>query len=233
MPPPLSAPRPPLVRPGAALWGLGALQFLAAHLIVQAAWSAPYRWSANNISDLGNVRCGAWGDPPRDVCSPLHGLMNVSFVVQGAALILGVRLLWSCWRSTRASRTGRVLLLLGGGGWTLAGLFPADVNENVHVLGAVLIFCAGNLGLLLSAPVFAGCPGSVFPRLGTLLAAAGLLGTGLFFSGHPLGLGLGGMERVAVFPLQVWTLLVGGALLVTSSARGRGGPGSGPGLTGG
>ncbi|WP_216319022.1 DUF998 domain-containing protein [Deinococcus aestuarii] len=217
------APAPPRLLPrfGAALWVVGALQFLAAHLIVQTAWSAPYRWSANNISDLGNVRCGPWGDPPRDVCSPLHGLMNVSFAVQGAALLLGALLLWTCWRPTRASRAGRVLLLAGGAGWVAAGLFPADVNENLHVLGAVLIFFAGNLGLLLAGPAFAGRPGLALPRLGALLGAAGLLGMGLLFGGQFLGLGMGGMERVTVFPLQVWTLLAGSAVLGTPSVRRR------------
>lgn len=223
----MSRPASPSLRPlvplGAGLWVVGALQFLVTHLIVQAAWSPPYRWSANNISDLGNVRCGNWGDTPRYVCSPLHAPMNVSFTVQGAALILGTVLLWSGWRSTRASRVGRVLLLLGGAGWLLAGLVPADVNENLHVLGAVLIFLLGNLGLLLSAPAFAERSGLLLARLGGLLGTAGLLGMGLFFGGHFLGLGMGGMERVTVFPLQVWTLLAGSAVLAAPLTRRRAG----------
>lgn len=217
----LPAP-PPLVRLGAALWVVGALQFLVTHLIVQAVWNTPYRWSANNISDLGNVQCGAWGDPPRFVCSPLHALMNASFATQGAALILGVLLLWSGWRSTRASRVGRVLLLLGGAGWTLAGLFPADVNENVHVLGAALIFVLGNLGLLLSGPAF-DTGGPTLRVLGALLGAAGLVAMILFFRGESLGLGMGGMERVAVFPLQLWTLLAGGTVLIVPLGRAQAG----------
>lgn len=66
-----------------AVWGLGAVLwvvagplFLLAQLVVQAAWSAPFSWATNNISDLGNVRCQPWGDDARYVCSPLHALIT-------------------------------------------------------------------------------------------------------------------------------------------------------------
>jgi hypothetical protein len=40
------------------------------------------------------------------------------------------------------------------------------------------------------------------------LGLTGLAGTALFLAGIDLGVGVGGMERVAVFPLLVWTLAV-------------------------
>jgi hypothetical protein len=60
-----SASGPLLVRWGSAAWIVGAVQFFATHVIVELAWPRPYSWARNNISDLGNVRCGSWGDDGR------------------------------------------------------------------------------------------------------------------------------------------------------------------------
>jgi hypothetical protein len=39
--------------------------------------------------------------------------------------------------------------------------------------------------------------------------SVGLLATALFVSGHYLGAGIGGMERLAVYPLPLWLIGVG------------------------
>ena len=57
------------------------LQYYVVQLIVALAWRVPYSWNGNTISDLGNTMCGKYGS--RVVCSPLHGIMNVSFVALG------------------------------------------------------------------------------------------------------------------------------------------------------
>ncbi|MEU1403144.1 DUF998 domain-containing protein [Streptomyces sp. NPDC005728] len=193
---------------GCAAWVAGVMQFFVFHGIVQSAWARPYSWARNNISDLGNAHCAWQPDPePRFVCSPQHTLMDASFVVLGVLFVAGVALTGGLWRRGATAVVSRLLLAGAGTGYVLAGLAPADVSENQHVLGALLIMGTGNLGLLLAG---AGLevPGSL--RWGSaLLGAVALAAVVLFLSHHYLGLGMGGMERVAAFPLLVWAAVLG------------------------
>ena len=200
---------------GALAWMVGAVQFFICHLVVQAAWPTPYSWSLNNVSDLGNVYCQPWGDNGRYVCSPWHDLMNVSLVADGLLIIAGVVLIGSLWSRALTSRAARSFLVIAGLGIVTAGLAPADINENVHVvLGALPITFLGNIGLILAglAPG-AGHQGRT-RLLGPIIGTIGLIATVLFFSGHYLGLGMGGMERFAGFNVIAWTLLMGCYLLI-------------------
>lgn len=196
------ASRPALV--GSVVLLVGLAQFLLLHLVVQSRWDPAYSWAHNNVSDLGNVHCGAWGPDDRFVCSPWHSTFNVAFVVMGVAVLLGAL---AGRRGLRASRTAAGLLAASGVGFVLAGLAPADVNENVHVLGAVLIFFCGNAGLVALA---AGRRLAAGPAARMLLAVAGLIGVAaavLFLKGTYLGLGMGGMERIPAFLPTVCLIL--------------------------
>ncbi|MET7617949.1 DUF998 domain-containing protein [Streptomyces sp. NPDC005408] len=195
---------------GFIAWAVGAVQFFLVHYVVESAWRRPYSWADNNISDLGNVHCGMQAEPElRYVCSPEHGLMIASFVVTGALLIVGVALTWGVWGSGRSRLWARVLLAGTGLGFVLVGLAPADIKENLHVLGALLIMGTGNLGLLLAGVGPArGMLHSL--RWVTRLLGALAIGAALLHLSHQyLGFGMGGMERVAVFPILVWTFMVG------------------------
>lgn len=196
----------PAERLGAAAWLLGTGQFLLTQIVVGAAWPHPYSWARNNISDLGNVHCQPWDG--RYVCSPWHPVMNASMVAYGLLTAVGLFALTRPWQRVR---TARVMVLAAAAAFVLVGLAPADVDLDPHVLGALVIFGPGNLGLLLFGRPGAGVP--AVPR-GAALAcgAVGLVGAGLFLAGHDLGLGMGGMERVAVFPMSAWTLWTAGRL---------------------
>ncbi|MEU3874247.1 MULTISPECIES: DUF998 domain-containing protein [Streptomyces] len=185
-------------------------QFFAFHGIVQAAWAEPYSWARNNISDLGNAHCALQPDPtPRYICSPEHALMNTSFITLGALVAAGALLTGPLWRKNATARTARCLLAAGGAGFVLAGLAPADVNENQHALGALLVMGAGNIGLLLAGSGLSHTVPPLLRRTTGLLGAAAIAAFGLFLSEHYLGLGMGGMERLAAFPLLLWTLTAG------------------------
>ncbi|MFF9653454.1 DUF998 domain-containing protein [Streptomyces sp. NPDC014622] len=140
------------VRIGYSAWIVGVVQFFVIHGIAESAWARPYSWARNNISDLGNAHCALQSDPePRYICSPEHGLMNVSFVVLGVLLVVGAALTGGVlWRRSRAAVVARLLVASAGMGFVLAGLAPADVNENQHVLGALFIMAAGNIGLVVA-----------------------------------------------------------------------------------
>ncbi|WP_159050351.1 DUF998 domain-containing protein [Streptomyces cellostaticus] len=202
---------------GCAAWVVGVVQFFVIHGIAESAWARPYSWARNNISDLGNAHCAWQPDPePRYICSPQHALMNTSFVALGVLLAAGVALTGPLWRRGAAAAVSRWLLAGAGAGFVLAGLAPADVHENQHVLGALLIMATGNLGLL-SAGAGLDLPGHL--RWATaLLGATALTAFGLLLSRHYLGLGMGGMERVAAFPLLVGAAALGVRGLVLRGA---------------
>lgn len=204
----------PLVRLGAWTLILGVVQFFVFHLVVQFAWPEPYSWAHNNISDLGAVGCGPWEGDGRYVCSPLHAWMNASFVIQGVLLVTGLILTRPLWRSFLTT-TSRVFIFLAGLGWILAGVAPADVNEGLHVLAAFLIFFCGNIGLLYAQRSGRGEETRTVRAYSLSLGTIGLVATALFMGEVWFVFGMGGMERLAVFPLQVWTVLTGTFLLRT------------------
>ena len=147
---------------------LSVLQYFVAEAAVIAAWAGPepYDRRTGFISDLGAVQCGIHDD--RNVCSPLHALMNASFVVQGLGMVLGALFLSSALLCV-AARPGvrlafgaghrgpwftalavKVLTFTAGTGTVIVGLVPEDVGWfAVHLTGAVMFFLGGALALLL------------------------------------------------------------------------------------
>jgi hypothetical membrane protein len=208
-------------RIGIVAWLGGFILFFAVQFIVGAAWSnPPYSWSQNNVSDLGNAYCQIWAEnenPAQYVCSPLHTLMNSVFVLEGLCVIAGVLLIRSLWRRSWLSRTAQACLIFAGLGVIAAGLAPADVNENAHVVfGALPIALFGNTGLLLTGR---GVDPATVGRLrwaGPILGLVGILAAVLFFSHNYLGLGHGGMERLWGYNFLVWTFIVGCTLAYQS-----------------
>ena len=192
---------------GAWSWVLAVVLFLVAQLVAGAGWTTPYSWTSNNISDLGATSCGPWPDGHRWVCSPWHKIMNIGFVITGALVVLGVVLRW---RTDRAfAGLAGLCVLVAGAAYAVAGLAPGDRHENVHVvLGALPIFLLGNVGIVIAALRRSGWG---WPRRLTtaLLGLLGLAAMVLFFSGNYLGLGMGGMERVIVWPLLLVLLVAG------------------------
>lgn len=196
-------------RIGAAVWIVATVQFLVVQLVVHSAWQTPYSWAGYNISDLGNVQCGTWDvSRPRYVCSPLHAAMNTSFVVHGVLLLVGMLLTGAGWGRGRLSATARILFAVTAGGWVLVGLVPADVNEDLHVLGAFVIMGLGNIGLVCAG--FAP-RASLFGRLRAVtlsMAAAAVAAAWMFFGQYDPGTGLGTLERIAAFALDAWVLFM-------------------------
>ena len=204
---------------GALIWTL-AIQFFIAQAIVQAAWTTPFSLSANYISDLGNTSCGPYPiDSNMYVCSPWHAWMNASFIVQGVIILAGIALISGAFPAGRARTIGMALLALAGPGSILVGLFPENVNITPHTIGAAAHFVSGNLGIAVLGTALA----ATRRRLALFSLASGLVGllaTALFISGNYLSLGIGGMERVAAYPLPLW-LIVAGAVMLRRSVPNR------------
>ncbi|MEV4721704.1 DUF998 domain-containing protein [Micromonospora noduli] len=183
-------------RVGALCWLAAAPIFLVASLITGLRWREPaYSWATHNISDLGNAHCGIWDTTrPRYVCSPWHPLMNTATLATAVLLAAGLLLTWRILGHGPVVRTAQTLLLLATGGYALVALHPADIDENLHVLGAVLIMGMGNFGLLLAGFAPRGTTLGRWRRLTLTAGLIALAGTTLFAAQQGLAIGVGGME---------------------------------------
>ena len=216
----MTSPKSRTVTAGAMAWIAGTVQFLIAELVAQAAWRTPYSWATNAISDLGAVHCqntGTANPPPRYVCSPLHTVLNTSAITLGILLAAGAILTGPAWGRGAASRAGRILLTAAGAGLVLAGLRPEDVDLNLHVLGAFLLFGAGSTGFVLAGLARRESPLGRLRALTLPLALISVTATWLMFSHHTPVLGYGGMERAALYPLLCWTVITGTYLLLATA----------------
>jgi hypothetical membrane protein len=197
---------------GGFFWILN-IQYYLVQFIVAKDWpkSNGYSLSNNTISDLANTHCGSYG--ARLVCSPLHIYMNISFIILGLTIILGAVLLRKYAVIGFYTKTGLICLIFSGLGGILVGLFPENVAASPHVLGASLSFGLGNIGLLLLG--YYGVKFSKYVRgLGLVFGLIGLLASILFISHSYLGLGIGGMERIASYPQSIWMIVAGSSILM-------------------
>lgn len=198
------------IRLGAVVW-ICAVQFFVMQAVAQSAWTRPFSLIRNYISDLGNTACGPYpAGSSKYVCSPWHAAMNASFAVQGLLIAVGVLLLFRAFPPGFARSAGAGCLVVGGLGNIAVGAFPENVYFKYHALGAAAILILGNLGMIPLGRALARDgrrPG--LANSAVLLGVAGLLAMGLFVSGHYLGVGVGGMERVAAYALPVWMIAAG------------------------
>lgn len=189
---------------GAIAWIL-ALQFFVAQGIVQAAWTTPFSLVHNMISDLARVTCAPLVRAPgfEFACSPWHALMNASIALNGVLIPLGALLTRSWWPSSRLLRTGLMMIALTSPGHFMVAIFPSDTAPLGHLIGAGSILALGNPGMVVSG--IALWPERRGPSIASLLLGlTGIVGTMLFVYETDLGIGLGGMERVAFYPLTLW-----------------------------
>jgi hypothetical membrane protein len=207
--------RSPSVVAGGIAWVVGTLQYAICQLVVAAAYAGPYSLRDNYISDLGNTACGPFAVPhgvPMQVCSPEHAVMNASFVVIGILTLVGAVLLRPYWPAGRLATTGVALWVLAGLGKIVVGLVPENADTGLHLLGAFNIPVGSVAILLLSLAVRRAAP--ALAAFGVVVAVLGLVGTVLSTAGQfapalQVGLGVGGAERLAGWPGNLWMLVVG------------------------
>jgi len=181
---------------------VGGAQF-AIFMIVAEAVYPKYSVSANYISDLG-----VWGQPSAPIFNP-------------SIILFGLLVLTSAYFFQRAlARRGfSVILALTGLGALLVGFFPENTIvvigvPVIHSIGALTSFIFGGLAAISSYRV-TKAPLNYFSAIlgvSSLLALMLLLSTG---SSGCLGLGVGGMERMIVYPTLVWTICFGGYLMAS------------------
>ncbi|MEO8294390.1 MAG: DUF998 domain-containing protein [Gemmatimonadota bacterium] len=200
-------------RSGLYVW-IFAVQFFIMQIVVARGWTTPFSLSANFISDLGNTACGGYpAGSSNYVCSPWHAWMNTSFIVLGLTIMIGTVLNRRYFGSSALPRTALLLLAISGIGVLLVGLYPENTSISAHTTGAGLNFVGGNLGIALLGVALARAhrrPGlAIYSMISGL---TGLAGTILLVQGFYMGLGIGGMERIAAYPIPLWLIVAGLAL---------------------
>lgn len=189
---------------GPTMWMLS-LQYYVIQVVVALAWTSHYSQLQNTISDLGNTACGTYAG--RFVCSPLHSLMNSSFITLGVFMALGSLLIYQEFKKTGATLAGFSFMAVGGIGTLLVGLSPENTNYPLHLLGAALPFLVGNVGI-----VVLGLELTIPRWLRRYMLATGiisLIALVFFATGHYLGIGIGGMERLTAYPQTLWLIVFG------------------------
>lgn len=195
--------RYPLLGPG--VW-IFAIQYFIVQMVVARSWKPPYSWRFDTISDLGNSACGTFNG--RAVCSSLHVLMDISFVVLGALMTAGSLLIYQEFRKNRGTLVGFSMMALAGLGTILVGLFPENVSSTLHVAGATMPFLVGNVALVVLS--FALQRVNVLLRAYTFVSGFVALVALGFLVGHHYGkLGDGGVERIVAYPQTVWLIIFG------------------------
>ncbi len=215
------------------LGGLSYVVATAQYFVIQfyaaAAWNPPYDWFKNYISDLGNTACSDFATPhgsPAFVCSPLHALMNGAFVASGVLLIAGTAELRRFWPAQAATRCGAVLLMISGLGKILVGWVPEDENIVLHSLAAFdiplasigICFISWSIFRQHKALALGGLAAFMSGMVATTLSvAAQFMGPAVLF-----GLGVGGMERLAGYPANIWLAAAGSVAIAEAWKPSRG-----------
>jgi hypothetical membrane protein len=194
---------------------VASIQYFLAQAVVAQDWSPPYSIARDTISDLGNTRCGTFN--ARFVCSPLHSVMNASFIVLGITMILGSLLIIHQFSRSRRATFGLASMAISGAGVIMVGLFPENTVPALHGIGAATPFLLGNIAVIVLG-FSLNLPGPLrfYSLLSGILA---LVALGCYASSHYLGLGEGGIERVVAYPQTAWLIVVGFYVLLRNPVR--------------
>jgi len=162
-----------------------------------------YSVSVNFVSDLG-ATC-------RSSCTipPSAWLFDISTALLGLLLLVGAYFLHRAFRWKPA--TG--LVALAGIGALGVGLFPETAGI-LHAISSFIAFLFGGLSAVVTAK-FEKKPMSY---LSIILGLASLAAISLFVGGIYLGLGVGGMERMIVYPVLLWAVGFGGHMMATEDS---------------
>ncbi len=180
---------------------VGAVQY-GVFLIVAEVYYPSYNVSANYVSDLG-ANCPSGGGPCV-INEPTSIIFNTSIVLLGLSVLVGAYFIQRAihWKPA----TG--LISLAGIGALGVGLFP-ETTGVAHGVFSLIVFLFSGLSAVVLArfqrkPMFYF---SIILGLTTLFALIGYVG------GIDLGLGVGGMERMVVYPVLLWAIGFGGYLM--------------------
>jgi hypothetical membrane protein len=215
------------IRAGSIALILAGVIYLIAEAVAALAWTHPrYSYARNYVSDLGVTG-------PRetflghDIYSPLAGVMNTGFVLNGCLALLGVILILRFSSRARAKAVW-VLAILFAIGIVLVGFFHGSLlsekagTVGFHFLGAPIAIVSGNVIAILIGLGFREFGAAAWFRVVLLvLGIGGILALAaeiLVIGGDP-AFPAGVFERVAVYTVLASQLLWGATTLIHSRRR--------------
>jgi len=171
------------------LFFIAATQFVLGLSIAEALYPG-YSISTNYISDLG--------------VGPSSMVFNMSIFLLGLLSIIGIYFLY------RAYNLKMIIIL-----FTIAavaamgvGIFTED-NLLMHTLASVFVFLFSGLSAISSYKITKYPFNIIVILLGLISLVAMILFMGTIY----VGLGVGGMERMIVYPILIWMIGFGGFLI--------------------
>ena len=171
-------------------------------MTAEALYPADYNAHRNTVSDLGAMR------PENIVRQPSAAIFNSTMIIAGALLALAAVLLYR----SRAGLLASLPVAGLGVGMVGVGIFPGNTIMAVHELVSMATFLSGGLAAILTARLSSRVLRPVHVALGTVVLTF-LLGA-IFLAGLPVfdRLGEGGVERWIVYPVILWTVVLGAGL---------------------
>ena len=174
------------------------VQFVLAVVICEALYSG-YNVGQQFISDLGN-----WS-----LAGNYAAIFNASIILAG---ILGIASVYFIQKAFK-NRLFTSLLMISTFCYILIGVFTEDISMPMHGISALIGLILG-LGATFMTYKFVKSPLSYAPIiLGGMIIVAVVLQA----SGNYLGLGLGGIERLEIYPSLLWGLVFDAYLIGEAS----------------
>jgi len=181
------------------LFFVGAVQYFFGIVISEAFYSG-YSVKQQVVSDLGN-----WS-----VAGNYAAIINTSSILLGLFVITGAFYIQRTFRKRLFSS----LLALNGVGWIGVGLFALNISSSLHGIFAIYGNFAFGLASVIVSYKFQKSP---FSYQSIIFGALMIVACILYESGSYLGLGLGGMQRLIIFPLLFWMIGFGAYLVGESN----------------
>jgi hypothetical membrane protein len=183
----------------AGLLGFVAIVQIILVIIFCESLYSGYNVGQQYISDLGN-----WS-----LAGNYAAIFNVSIILAGA---LGIASAYFIQRAFK-NRLFTSLLMISAFCNILIGVFAEDISMPMHGISALISLVVG-LGAGFMTYKFVKSPLSYAPLIlgGVIIVAVILQG-----SGNYLGLGLGGIERLEIYPSLLWGLVFDAYIIGESS----------------
>jgi hypothetical membrane protein len=177
---------------------VAAVQVILAVIICEAVYSG-YSVGQQYISDLGN-----WS-----LAGNYAAIFNLSIIFAGTLGIASAYFIQQAFKN----RLFTSLLIISSICNVLIGVFAENISMPVHGISALIGLIFGVAATFMSSK-FVKSPLSYAP---IILGGVTLLAIVLQGSGFYLGLGLGGIERLEIYPYLLWGLGFDGYLIGEAS----------------
>jgi hypothetical membrane protein len=174
---------------GGVLFFIAVTQFVLGLIVTEALYPG-YSISKSEISYLG--------------FGPSAMVFNASIFLLGLLIIVGTYFLQRAFNVKILT----VLLTLTALGFMGVGIFT-HYSQPMHFIDALVAILFGGLSAIYSYKLMK----LPFSLINVLLGLMALSASILYIVKQYLGLGAGGMERIIVYPILIWTIGFGGYLI--------------------